>query len=75
MPFVSGKIEPVTREHKLPKAFEHTVQWDILHACIETEHADLCPTGFYANLASWYTNGHFPCGWQGEFPQGMLIIY
>ena len=75
IPFVQGKIEPVVWEHRLPKAFEHVVQWDILHACMETEYADVYPTGFYANLASWYIKGHFPCGWQGVFPQGILIIY
>jgi hypothetical protein len=75
IPFVSDKIEPVVREHSLPKAFEHSVQWDILHACMEMEYADVCPPGFYANLASWYIKGHFPCGWQGAFPQGMLVIY
>jgi len=75
IPFVRGKIDPVVREYKLPHAFEHTVQWDMLHACMETEHADVCPTGFYANLASWYIKGHFPCGWQGVFPQGIQIIY
>jgi hypothetical protein len=75
IPFVRGKIEPAVREHKLPKAFGDTVQWDILHACMETEYADVYPPGFYANLASWYIKGHFPCGWQGVFPQGMLIIY
>jgi hypothetical protein len=75
IPFVRGKIEPVVREQKLPKAFEHHVQWDILHACMETEYADVYPPGFYANLASWYIKGHFPCGWQGVFPQGLQIIY
>jgi hypothetical protein len=75
VPFVRGKIEPVVREHSLPNAFASTVEWDILHACMETEYADVYPPGFYANLASWYVKGHFPCGWQGVFPQGMLIIY
>jgi hypothetical protein len=72
---VRPKIEPVEREHELPKAFEHTVQWDILHVCMETEYADVVPSGFYAGLASWYIRGHFPCGWQGVYPQGMQIIY
>src|SRR5215472_11130891 len=58
IPFVRGKVEPVVREHHLPKAFEHTVQWDILHACMETEYADVYPPSFYANLASWYIKGH-----------------
>jgi hypothetical protein len=75
IPFVRGKIEPIVREYKLPKVFEASVQWDMLHVCMETEYADVYPPGFYANLASWYIKGHFPCGWQGTFPQGMQIVY
>jgi len=75
IPLLSAKISPAVRQHGLPKAFEGSVQWDILHACMETEYADVCAPGFYTNLASWYIKGHFPCGWQGAFPQGMLIVY
>ncbi len=75
IPFVRRKIEPVVREHKLSKVFEDTVQWDVLHVCMETECADVYPPGFYASLASWYIKGHFPCGWQGEFPNGMQVVY
>jgi hypothetical protein len=75
IPLVHCKIETVAREHRLPKVFEDSVQWDVLHACMEMEYADVYPPGFYANLASWYIKGHFLCGWQGIFPEGMLIIY
>jgi hypothetical protein len=75
LPFVRRKIRDVVREHNLPKVFERTVQWDILHLCMEAEYADVFPPGFYANLAYWYDNGHFPCGWQGQFPKGTMIIY
>ena len=75
VPLVRIKIEPVVREDRLPKEFEGAVQWDILHVCMETEYSDVVPPGFYAGLASWYIRGHFPCGWQGVYPQGMQIIY
>jgi hypothetical protein len=75
IPLIRIKIEPVVREHKLPKEFEGAVQWDMLHVCMETEYADVCPPGAYEYLASWYLKGHFPCGWQGVFPQGIQIIY
>ena len=42
---------------------------------MEAEFADVYPPGFYASQAYWYVKGHFPCGWQGEFPNGTLIIY
>lgn len=73
--FVRRKIEVVVREHGLPKVFEDTVQWDILHVCIEAEFADVYQPGYYARRAFWYVNGHFPCGWDGEFPKGRIIIY
>lgn len=75
VPFVRRKIEAVVREHKLPKVFENMVQWDILGACMEAEYADVYPPGFYASHAYWYVKGHFPCGWHGDFPKGILVIY
>ncbi|MBL8819747.1 MAG: hypothetical protein JNL58_27225 [Planctomyces sp.] len=72
---VRRKIESVVREHSLPKVFEDTVQWDILHVCMEAEYADIYPPGYYASQAYWYVNGHFPCGWDGEFPEGRIVIY
>jgi hypothetical protein len=75
VPFVQRKIEKVVQEHDLPKRFEDMVQWDILGVCLEAEYADVYPPGFYADQAHWYVRGHFPCGWEGQFPQGKLIIY
>jgi hypothetical protein len=74
-PFVRRKIEAVVREHGLPKVFEDTVQWDMLHVCMEAEYADVYQPGFYASQAYWYVKGHYACGWEGQFPKGKLIIY
>lgn len=75
IPLVARKIDQVVREHALPKVFEDTVQWDILGVAMEAEYADVYPPGFYASQAYWYVKGHFPCGWQGDFPEGILVIY
>ena len=69
------KTRAVTEENDLPKVFLDTVEWDIVHLCMEAEFADVYPPGFYAAQAYWYTKGHFPCGWEGEFPEGTRIIY
>jgi hypothetical protein len=74
-PLVRRTIAAVAHEHNLPKVFEDAVNWDILHVCMEAEYADVFPPGYYASQAYWYVKGHFPCGWQGEFPNGQLIIY
>jgi hypothetical protein len=75
VPFVSRKLGPLLRVNDLPSAFEATVRWDMIHICMETEYADIVAPGFYACQCHWYTEGHFPCGWEGRFPAGRLIIY
>ncbi len=72
---VEEKTKKVIQENDLPKIFLDTVNWDILHLCMEAEYADVYPPGFFASQAYWYVKGHFPCGWQGKFPEGKLIIY
>jgi len=72
---VKSKIEHIVKKNHLPSILEDTVQWDILHLCIESEFADIVEPGFYASQAYWYVAGHFPCGWMGDFPDGKLIIF
>lgn len=74
-PYVRRKIDSVVRANNLPKVFENMVQWDILHLCMEAEYADVYPPGYFASQGYWYSKGHFPCGWEGEFPKGKRIIY
>ena len=75
VPFVRDCIGRVMDKNSFPKIFEDTVHWDILHLCLESEYADIFKPGFYASQAYGYTKGHFPCGWNGNFPNGKLIIY
>jgi hypothetical protein len=75
IPLVLRKTQCVVDANDLPQAFVHTVQWDILHVCMEAEYADVFPPDFYAVLAYWYAQGHFPCGWEGDFPKGKLLVY
>ena len=72
---VHEKTEDVIARYSPPKVFLNTVRWDILHACMEIEYEDVVESTFFLRLAAWYAEGHFPCGWRGEFPKGRLIVY
>jgi hypothetical protein len=38
--------------------------------------ADLQPDlSFFGSLVPWLRRGHWPCGWQGEWPQGKLVLW
>jgi hypothetical protein len=74
-PLVEHTIKAVTLNDKLSRELRIQVEHDIDLICMEAEYADVCPLGFFTNLGAWYLNGHFPCGWWGNFPEGKLIVY
>jgi hypothetical protein len=69
-PLFKRKTKDIITRHKLPKCFLDTVGWDMIAICQELEFADLVPPRFFAERAKWYLAGHFPCGWEGDFPVG-----
>ncbi|MFM0084730.1 hypothetical protein P0D72_38575, partial [Paraburkholderia sediminicola] len=75
MPLVLRKTRNVVDHNNLPQGIVDAVQWDVLHLGMEAEYADVLPPGFYAAQAYWYMKGHFPCGWDGDFPSGRPIVF
>jgi len=45
-------------------------------AALETMLSDLDPElNFFRNLMPFFKDGFWPCGWQGTFPDGKLILW
>lgn len=72
---VRRKIGKVAHDYDLPELFTKCVEWDIRMLLMESEYSDVCQPGFFSALAFFYVKGHFPCGWEGQHPQGRLIVY
>lgn len=72
---VEEKCRKVIEKEKLPRVFLDSVQWDILHLAMEAEYHDVSPPGFFASQSYYYWKGHFPCGWDGDFPNGKLLVF
>ncbi|WP_223652619.1 hypothetical protein [Hymenobacter psoromatis] len=75
LPLVERRIRPLCAALGLPAIVESCIRWDLIHFGIECEFAEVFPPGFFADQIYWYTQGRFPCGWQGEFPEGKLVLY
>ncbi len=75
IPWVKGKIRAVQAAMNFPKEFEDVVQWDMAGLGLEVEYSDVVGRGFYVGLAHFYMVGHFPCGWEGEWPNGKAVIW
>jgi hypothetical protein len=57
------------------REFEYYAKRDFFGACHETEYADIAPPSLRLDIANWYLVGHLPCGYEGEYPTGKLIVY
>ena len=75
LPLVERKVRPLCASLGLPAIVETCIRWDLIHFGIECEFADVFPPGFFGSQIYWYIQGRFPCGWQGEFPEGKLVLY
>ena len=69
------KTHGIVRALRMPPEFVHRIRVDLIHMAIELEYSEICPPGFFAGQGGWYVKGHFPCGWEGAFPKGRLIVY
>jgi hypothetical protein len=72
---VPGKILQAHRKYNVPLTIEDPVRWDLLHSFAEVEFSTVCPPAFYTKALGWYLRGHFPCGWQGDYPSGSIVVY
>lgn len=70
------KLENYREENSLDKMFIDSVKWDILNAIMESTYSS-CRNRpvFFLELLKVYESGNFPCGWEGVWPEGSLIIY
>ncbi|MCG3461560.1 hypothetical protein L7G72_06770 [Xenorhabdus bovienii] len=59
-----------------PILLSQCVRWDLMHYLIEDTYKEkLTRPLFFAGLVDIYERGYLPCGWDGEWPNGNLIVY
>lgn len=50
------------------------IAWDLLGTCCEIHFRDIVPPGFFTLLSRCYLQGFLPFGWNGNFPNGCLLV-
>ncbi len=75
LPLVERRVRSLCAALGLPPIVESCIRWDLIHFGLECEFADVFPPGFFAAQVYWYLQGRFPCGWEGEFPAGRLVLF
>ncbi len=75
LPLVDRKLAILAEMKDLPDRFVSSVKWDITAIATAVEYSDVFVSSFYMNIRDWYLKGHFPCGWEGTYPRGRMIVF
>lgn len=75
LPLLDSVIQDHITSHNVSKSVVDSFTWTILHIVMSAYYEDMHQFSFYTDLARWYVKGHFPCGWEGQYPEGQLIVY
>ena len=44
-------------------------------AALEIAVAPFAELSFFQGIMPWFQRGHWPCGWEGDYPEGRLIVW
>lgn len=78
--FLKTQIMPKIEKLDLPfdekDTFYACVRWDLLGCLMENVYRQYKAPRYFTNyFLDVYKQGHFPCGWEGEWPAGKLIVF
>jgi hypothetical protein len=71
---VGAPVAAYLAKHDLSPKVLNSVQWDVLHAAMEAHYSHVASPGAYTKMLALYRQGHFPCGWVGEWPEGVMLV-
>ena len=75
-PLAEEVWKPKVSELEFPEAVVSDLRWNVLAAVME--HAYRNETRiepFFKRLLVVYQSGHLPCGWDGVWPDGRLLVF
>lgn len=78
--FIKREVTPIIQEYvysnNYDEIFINCVEWDILNVIMEYTYSECKnrPT-FFLELLTIYESGNFPCGWEGKYPNGSILVF
>ena len=78
--FFTDRILPLIQEYTIKKEIDLSISSNIRNVVINSLFENVYKEKFdlsmiYTKLLNVYKKGHFPCGWDGNYPDGNLLIY
>jgi hypothetical protein len=74
-PLFDLRMRPLAIQHNLPEDVYSISRIIVVLACMELEFPAIECKKVYTMLLGWLLQGHYPCGWEGEYPAGHLVVF
>lgn len=74
LPQIEPCIEKRIVELGLPKSVSASIQFDVINILVVLSYQDIVRSPFHEKLLEAYAEGFFPCGWDGKYPDGYMLV-
>jgi hypothetical protein len=74
-PIIDEKAASLPLSPKDQQVVSRAIGHYLVGAVMFIRYQDQTDAIFNLLTSGWILNGHFPCGWQGGFPDGKLVVY
>ncbi|MGG0334915.1 hypothetical protein [Priestia aryabhattai] len=75
LPKVVDKIENQVSILGLSSDIANSVKFDIINIIMVLTYEKYYNSDFYTSMLDIYLSGHIPCGWDGDYPNGKILVY
>ncbi|WP_140456882.1 MULTISPECIES: hypothetical protein [Priestia] len=75
LPKVINKIESQVSILGLSSDIVNSVKFDIINIIMVLTYEKYYNSDFYNSMLDIYLSGHIPCGWDGDYPNGKILVY
>ncbi len=75
LPQIIDKIQEVVAIKCLPEIVIDDIKFNLVTILACDAYSKYYTSEFCSRLFKIYTSGHLPCGWEGEYPSGKIIVF
>lgn len=74
-PQIVEKIQEGIRLKCLPDSIINDIKFNLVNILVSDAFSNHYRSEFYHQMYQIYISGHLPCGWDGEYPSGRIIVF
>jgi len=72
---ICKKIQEGISIKSLPESIIDDIKFNLITILMSDLFSDYYNSEFYRQLYQIYISGHLPCGWEGKYPSGRMIVF